>query len=166
MLTFLRKDGFRFRPKGIMSAMSPLRMLALPAHTRTEVIWRLESDKGLRSIREDLLHHLASTRGEDPAAITTAQTIGLVMTELAGNALRHGKPPVLVRLLSDDDCHLLLDVSDRAIDRIPRQPGPQQSLSAGGRGLRIALSVAQAVCWYVDGDVKHVWATFPRQGGR
>lgn len=145
--------------------MSFLRMLALPAHTRTELTWELADSTGLHAVREELLHRFASVHGGDPAAVTTAQITGLVMTELAGNALRHGRPPVLVRLLSDDDCHII-DVSDHAIDRVPRQPEPRQSLQAGGRGLRIALSLARVVCWYVDGDVKHVWAAFPAPGRR
>jgi serine/threonine-protein kinase RsbW len=142
-----------------MCAMSPLRMLALPAHTRTELTWQLTSDKDLRLIRDGLLRHFASVLADD----RLAETMGLVVTELAGNAIRHGTPPVLVRLLSDTDCYIL-DVSDHAIDRVPQQPQPQPTgMQAGGRGLRIALSVAQQVCWHVDGDLKHVWATFPVQ---
>ena len=142
-----------------MCAMSPLRMLALPAHTRVELTWQLASDKDLRLVREELLRYFASD-GEGSIAVSAAETVGLVMTELAGNALRHGTPPVLIRLLSGEG-GFILDVSDHATDRIPRQPLPQQNVQAGGRGLRIALSMAQDVCWHVEGDTKHVWATFP-----
>ncbi|GAA1630327.1 ATP-binding protein [Actinoplanes couchii] len=139
--------------------MSPLRMFALPAHTRAELTWQLADDKDLFKVREGILGYFASAHGKDPASVVTAETMGLVMTELAGNALRHGKPPVTVRLLRDDDCYIL-DVSDHATERIPRQPGPQRGLQTGGRGLRIALAMAEDVCWYVDGDLKHVWAAF------
>jgi serine/threonine-protein kinase RsbW len=140
--------------------MSPLRMSALPARTRTELTWQLANDKDLHRVRRGLLQHFTSAHGQDPPAVAAAERIGLVMTELAGNALRHGKPPVLVRLLSDDGCYIL-DVVDCAPDRLPAQPEQRQNLGAGGRGLRIALSVAQEVCWHVDGDSKHVWASFP-----
>ena len=89
-----------------------------------------------------------------------AERIGLVMTELAGNALRHGAPPIRVRLLADDDCYIL-DVSDHAINKTPEPTEPSTDIRTGGRGLRIALAMAQQVCWHVDGEAKHVWATFP-----
>lgn len=146
-----------------MSAMSPLRMLALPGRTRTELTWQVTSDRDLYPIRDELLRHLSSVHGDDPTIVGTAEAIGLVMTELTGNALRHGRPPVSVRLLSDGNRYIL-DVSDHAVDRLPTEQPPRQRLQAGGRGLHIALSVAQEVCWHVDGDTKHVWATFPIRG--
>ncbi|GAA0587446.1 hypothetical protein GCM10010172_85710 [Paractinoplanes ferrugineus] len=144
--------------------MSPLRMLAPPAHTRVLLTWELTSDTDLRVVRDGILRYLVSVSPgpEDPSAgPAVAEAICLVMTELAGNALRHGSPPVVVRLLSDEACYLL-DVSDHDVDGVPRQPEPHPDFRAGGRGLRIALSMAEQVCWHVDGDAKHVWATFRR----
>ncbi|WP_305787904.1 ATP-binding protein [Symbioplanes lichenis] len=129
-------------------------MLAPPGHPRELLAWDLASDHDLRLIRDGLLRHFGSSRDQ-------AEIMGLVMTELAGNALRHGLPPIRVRLLQADDCYIL-DVSDRAPRDVPMAPEPQPDIRAGGRGLRIALSLAKEVCWHVDGDTKHVWAAFPQ----
>lgn len=135
-------------------------MLAPPAHSRI-LTWDVTGDKDLRRIRDGLAEFFreGETAGQ-PRQTALAQTIGLVATELAGNALRHGSPPVTVRLLRSDDC-FLLDVSDAAVDRPPDPPEPRPGMSVGGRGLLIVLSVAQEVCWYTTPQEKHVWATFP-----
>ena len=59
-----------------MCAMSPLRMLALPAHTRVELTWQLASDKDLRLVREELLRYFASD-GEGSIAVSAAETCAI-----------------------------------------------------------------------------------------
>ena len=82
----------------------------------------------------------------------------IVATELAGNALRHGRSPTVVALLRADG-HLIVDVRDQdpatvpAVDR--RRPR-----GAGGLGLPLAAHLAQQVGWYPTGTGKHVWAQF------
>jgi serine/threonine-protein kinase RsbW len=139
--------------------MEPLRMLSPPARTSVLLTWSVESDTDLGRIREGIRRYFAA--GTADAADRAAEHLGLVATELAGNALRHGLPPVVVRLLSDDDCYLI-DVSDRNVDEVPvtAQEGP--GLHAGGRGLAICLVVAERVGWHAAGGAKHVWASFPR----
>jgi len=139
--------------------MSSLRLLALPVSTRLLLTWQLTSDQDLRRIRAGVERFFAA----QPGAVEhedLAQRIGLVATELAGNALRHGLPPITVRLLCDEDCYIL-DVSDKNLDQTPEPTVVLGRTRAGGRGLHIASSLAQEVCWYTNGDTKHVWASFP-----
>ena len=140
--------------------MSSLRLLALPAHAGLLLSWELTSDQELRRIRADLHRFLAANQHENQAEYDEiARSIGLVATELAGNALRHGLPPITVRLLSDDDCYIL-DVSDHDPHHVPEPGSALQQTRAGGRGLNIARSLAWQLCWYTSQDVKHVWASF------
>ncbi|MFC7529190.1 ATP-binding protein [Actinoplanes sp. GCM10030250] len=154
--------------------MSSLLLLAPPAHTRQLLIWDVKGSDDLRQIRTGL-HRLfdidewpaASPSAAPPkptqdrtAQEEVAQRIALVATELVGNALRHGRPPVTVRLLRDPDSYII-DVSDHAPDDVPEHAAPREHISAGGRGLLIARTLAQQLCWYRDGNTKHVWASFP-----
>jgi serine/threonine-protein kinase RsbW len=142
--------------------MSTLRSLALPANIRRLLTWNVTSDNDLRLIRSGISQHF---RTEEIAALDeVGQRVALVATELAGNALRHGAPPVVARLLRDDDCYVL-DVSDTDLDHVPAIADPGPAIRAGGRGLLIAQSLADLVCWYRDETAKHVWASFPVAAG-
>ncbi|GAB2626689.1 hypothetical protein GCM10027087_81960 [Paractinoplanes abujensis] len=135
-------------------------MLSPAEATSTLLTWNIESDGDLRRIREDIRRFFAE-RTPGLADDRVAQHMGLVATELAGNALRHGLPPATARLLSSDG-HYILDVSDGAVGEMPRPDPAPQNIHAGGRGLPICLAVAEQVCWYTTGTAKHVWASFPR----
>lgn len=135
-------------------------MLSPPAPISALSIWNVESDTDLAKVREAIAE-LVAAQPADAVADETAQSMGLVATELAGNALRHGRPPVVVRLLGDDDCYIL-DVSDHGVHDHPRPVTDRQDFVAGGRGLLICLAVAEQVCWYVTATTKHIWAAFPR----
>ena len=135
-------------------------MLTPPAPNSVHFTWSVQSDSDLRKIREELLRFFPD-QVDGRTGDRTAQHMGLVATELAGNALRHGQPPVVVRLLSDTDCYIL-DVSDGAVHDLPRPAPARQSIGTGGRGLPICLAMAERVCWYATDTAKHVWASFPR----
>ncbi|MEH0843351.1 ATP-binding protein [Micromonospora sp. CPCC 205711] len=85
----------------------------------------------------------------------------LVATELATNALKHGRPPTIVRLMSDDD-RFVLDVADHDLSTIP-ELAHTRPLGAGGRGLQIAMAVSLDVGWYASECTKNIWAAFPRR---
>jgi serine/threonine-protein kinase RsbW len=140
--------------------MESLPMLSPAVPTSMLLTWDIESDADLRRIREDIRRFFAE-RTPGPAGDKTEQHMGLVATELAGNALRHGRPPAVARLLSSDG-HYILDVSDGAVGELPRPDPAPQNIHAGGRGLPICLAVAEQVGWYTTGTAKHVWASFPR----
>ena len=84
--------------------------------------------------------------------------VGLVVSELATNAVKHAGTPFTVRLRGDGHC-LLLTVHDRSRDvAFERPPG---STSTGGRGLAIVDRLSHD--WGVDhaDEVeKSVWASF------
>ncbi|BBH65856.1 hypothetical protein ACTI_25410 [Actinoplanes sp. OR16] len=83
----------------------------------------------------------------------------MVATELATNALRHGRPPAEVRLLRVASL-LVVDACDHDPDAEP-QFDTERPLGQGGLGLLLARTFALEVGWYRDGSSKHVWASFP-----
>jgi len=133
--------------------MGPLPMLAPPAPISVLLTWEPASARDLSRIRDGLLRRFPT----DP---DLRERMELVATELSGNALRHGTPPVVVRLLRADDCYIL-DVADGATDRAPAPADGHRDVQAGGRGLPIVQSLARQVAWYATGSAKHVWASFP-----
>jgi serine/threonine-protein kinase RsbW len=139
--------------------MSTLRLLAPPADTRQLLTWTVTSSEDLTRIRSGISRYFQGYPGQNAPHGDIDHRIGLIATELAGNALRHGRPPVVVQLLRNDDCYVL-DVSDGDPQRAPQAAEPGRSTRAGGRGLLIAGSLAEQVCWYRDKTVKHVWASF------
>ena len=118
--------------------------------------WTLDAVTELRELRGALHRALA----ERAAGAEGAAKVALVATELAGNALLHGLPPVEVRLLSDDG-HWLIEVTDSNPADPPTVASPGQA-TAGGRGLRIARALSTGIGWYIGGQAKHVWATVAR----
>ena len=84
--------------------------------------------------------------------------VGLVVSELATNAVKHACTPFTVRLRGDGHC-LLLTVHDSSREvAFERPPG---STSTGGRGLAIVDRLSHD--WGVDhaDEVeKSVWASF------
>ncbi|MDI6103057.1 ATP-binding protein [Actinoplanes sp. NEAU-A12] len=141
--------------------MSHLRSQAPPARACLLLSWELTNDQDLRRIRAELHHFFTARELDEPARNDDiAQRIGLVATELGGNALRHGMPPIVVRLLRDEDGYIL-DVSDHDPHHAPESAELPQQFRAGGRGLHIVRSLTRQLCWYATEDVKHVWASFP-----
>jgi anti-sigma regulatory factor (Ser/Thr protein kinase) len=134
--------------------MGPLPMIAPPAPIRVLLTWEPASPRDLGRIREGLVRHFAGHAD-------LRERLELVATELTGNALRHGSPPVTVRLLQADDCYVV-DVTDCAADRPPEPAGARRDTGAGGRGLHIVRSLSAQVGWYATGDTKHVWASLSR----
>ncbi|WP_229076111.1 ATP-binding protein [Actinoplanes sp. DH11] len=83
----------------------------------------------------------------------------MVATELATNALRHGRPPAEIRLLQAGGL-LIVDASDRDTEGEPRFD-VERPLGQGGLGLLLARTFAHEVGWYRANTAKHVWASFP-----
>ncbi|AEV81505.1 histidine kinase [Actinoplanes sp. SE50] len=86
------------------------------------------------------------------------ERMAVVGTELATNALRHGCPPVTVRLLAEP-ARLTLDVSDGDPASEPLF-GTRRPFGAGGLGLLLVRTFARDSGWYRRGASKHVWAVF------
>jgi serine/threonine-protein kinase RsbW len=122
--------------------------------------WVLDSYDGLRGLRAAL--HQVITDGvvsESERLDDVFDRMAVVATELATNALRHGLPPTVVRLLRDGD-HLILDVADHDLDA-PPELVHDRPLGAGGLGLHLTQSFAVDIGWYTTDATKHVWASFP-----
>ncbi|MFI7425931.1 ATP-binding protein [Micromonospora sp. NPDC049836] len=123
--------------------------------------WVLDSPDGLRDLRaslRDALDRHGLVQGEDLDEVP--HLVVLVATELASNALRHGRPPTIVTLLGRDDC-FLLDVADHDVRTVPELTDIHP-LDSGGRGLFLAQQLSLAVGWYATAHTKNIWASFPR----
>ncbi|WP_433611684.1 ATP-binding protein [Dactylosporangium sp. CA-139114] len=81
-------------------------------------------------------------------------TRGAVMVghELVANALRHGLPPAVLRLLRQGD-RLVIEVGDGS-DQVPRIAEIDNLTSTSGRGMQIVDTLARA------------WGVRPHQGGK
>lgn len=126
-----------------------------PDSTRVEC-WTLTGAGDLRHLRRNLVTVLTDQRIPTHRALDAVpDKVSVVATELAGNALRYGSPPVQVCLYRCDTA-FVVDVTDSDLEHPPKitmRPAP-------GFGLRIAESMAESAGWYIDGRRKHVWAQF------
>jgi hypothetical protein len=80
----------------------------------------------------------------------------MVGHELVANALRHGAPPVRLRLIRRTD-HLVIEVTDTS-DAAPQLLDIDNTTSPSGRGMRIVQSLTRG--WGVrrHANGKTVWA--------
>ncbi|PRZ02888.1 hypothetical protein BCE75_11623 [Isoptericola sp. CG 20/1183] len=117
--------------------------------------WPLLAVEELAMIRDDLS---ATLPGSPESSLEDVpESVVLVASELATNALSYAGRPAVVRL-SERDGEYLLDVVDRAPDRVPGAvEGPS---GRGGFGLLLAARLAAEVGWYSTETAKHVWARF------
>jgi two-component sensor histidine kinase len=85
-------------------------------------------------------------------------TVGLIVSELATNAVRHAHSPFRVSLAREED-QLLLVVRDES--SAPALLGEGDASAVGGRGLQLVSTLSHE--WGVTphvGDGKSVWARF------
>jgi len=119
--------------------------------------WRLDNFRGLRRLRAELRDAVSGSTVRAPGDL--AERMAVVATELATNALRHGRPPTEVRLLRDHD-RLIIDVADHDLTAAPTLD-EDRPLGAGGLGLQLTREFAVEFGWYISDITKHVWAGFP-----
>jgi hypothetical protein len=144
--------------------MSLLRTSPPPAQAVELEQWSLSSGTDLRPLRLALRAALSAHRLVGPAEPDEVpDRVILVATELASNALRHGSPPAVVRLLRGAG-EFVVDVADHDLAGAPRLARVHQA-GAGGRGLHIARTLTHDLCWYVTERTKHIWASFPLPPG-
>lgn len=80
----------------------------------------------------------------------------LVVEELASNAVRHGRPPVLVEVVAVDG-GWLVEVSDAAV-RVPPALASDRDPARGGLAMYLIARLCTAYGWTIGDDVKTVWA--------
>lgn len=121
--------------------------------------WAIDQPPKLRQLRRALHEAVAAAQLPVTVDVTDlAERLVIVATELAGNALRHGRPPTVVALLRADG-HLIVDVGDGDLDGAPVVDAGRRS-GVGGWGLPLAQRLAEDVGWYPTTSGKHVWAQF------
>lgn len=123
--------------------------------------WLLREPAELRTLRADLREQLAASVVAPADGDAAQDNVILVTSELATNALAHGRAPAEVQLLLDGHAVLVV-VSDGDTSHAPflaegREPGE------GGFGLQIARRLSADVGWWSDASGKHVWAAFPAE---
>ncbi|GLY06007.1 hypothetical protein Acsp01_63860 [Actinoplanes sp. NBRC 101535] len=119
--------------------------------------WTLDGYQGLRDLRAELREAVVEVSSADLGDL--ADRMAVVATELATNALRHGLPPTVIRLLRVDD-RFVLDCADHDVQAAPRLD-PDRPPGRGGLGLLLTRTFAVDVGWYKTDRTKHVWASFP-----
>jgi anti-sigma regulatory factor (Ser/Thr protein kinase) len=121
--------------------------------------WELARADDLPLLRRAVLGVVlrVGTGEPDPRA-RGYDTLALVATELATNALKYGSPPATMRIYRVEG-GWILDVTDSRPDRRPVRQEPQPG-RPGGNGLIIVERLSKAWGWYPDDDGahKHVWA--------
>ncbi len=127
-----------------------------PVPGRTLVAWvrELRSPVDLTVSRNELQQTVRTARpGGAPVDL---DELLLVYEELTSNGLRHGRSPVLVRVVATAD-GWLVDVTDAAVDH-PPVPAVDRDPADGGLGLHLVARLCPAHGWIVDDGRKHVWA--------
>jgi anti-sigma regulatory factor (Ser/Thr protein kinase) len=146
----LQVDGHEQPSPDHVDAESYLRDLPVPAEPleASEPLVRADSVRDLRGLRRDLAARAADASlppGSEPAL----EDFLLAVDEMTTNALRHGRPPVDLRLWADAD-RLVCTVTDRGTGLqdpfIGYGPAHGDDLSLGGMGLWLA----RQLCDHVD----------------
>ncbi|MDD9206326.1 ATP-binding protein [Georgenia sp. 10Sc9-8] len=124
--------------------------------------WVLDEPTQLSDLRAGLASRLSVAGATGSGDLTgVVDQMVLVASELATNAIVHGLPPTIVRLLDSGE-ELVLDVVDHAPDEAP-EVDDGRAVGDGGLGLQIATRMAMDIGWFAEGAEKHVWARFPRR---
>ncbi|MFS0699546.1 ATP-binding protein [Cellulomonas sp. 179-A 4D5 NHS] len=135
-----------------------LRSSRPPPHFAPVRRWELDSLAELHALRDGLRQEInVRARARDDRLLDgVTHHLVLVASELATNAMRHGRPPTFIELFQHDAL-LLLTVADHDLSREPRIAGGRAP-GKGGFGLQIARRLSLDVGWYRSDNVKVVWA--------
>lgn len=142
----------------------PVPMSRRPAGFTPLEQWELASAEQLGGLRNHLNERLAAEgfASSDVAKPDAPSKIVLIASELATNALRHGRPPTIVRL-HRMGAAFLLEVTDHDEATVPHFAG-ERAVGDGGLGMHLARAMSLAVGWYGGDGSKTVWATFDAAG--
>jgi serine/threonine-protein kinase RsbW len=125
--------------------------------------WVLDSPAELRTLRGALYREICGREMSLGGSLDDVpERLVLVASELATNAIRHGLPPTIVRLLRNGT-RFVLDVADHDLSVLP-ELADSRPVGAGGLGLKLAQQLSLEVGWFATDETKHVWAAFPVPG--
>jgi serine/threonine-protein kinase RsbW len=130
-----------------------------PVTFRLSQTWTVDASIELSALRAGVMDAITTSSPLSDAGLDVADSMVLVASELAANALRHGLPPTVVELFVDGDA-FLIDVTDHDLGSRPYLAGARPA-GDGGLGMHIARRLALVVGWYTTGTAKHVWAILP-----
>ncbi len=132
-----------------------------PASVATSA-WQVElpSRAAITHTRSLLYSHVSGTRHLTAAEDADLEVLLLTYEELASNAVRHGRAPVVATVTTTDD-GWLIDVADSAPER-PPAPAIDRDPALGGLGLHLVARLCAAHGWWVERNRKHVWAVVRR----
>jgi serine/threonine-protein kinase RsbW len=147
------------RHPGTSTGMATLRATHPPAAAVPVQRWVLDDYTQLTLMRSSLQQtldvHVPQPSREREEIV---ESMALVATELATNALSHAGSPTVVQLLRAKTS-FILDVADDEPTKAPevvtdRLPGQ------GGLGLDLTQRLAHDAGWYTTAHTKHIWAQF------
>jgi serine/threonine-protein kinase RsbW len=148
---------------GTQMVMTGWAMRRPPVFDEELARWTIGGAPELRFLRAELQRAAMSRSATVAEGADLAERLQIVATELAGNALRHGRPPTVV-VLHRSDRQLVIDVVDGDGESGPA-PADRRAAGAGGLGLLLSERLAEQVGWYPTGDGKLVWASFAVRAG-
>jgi serine/threonine-protein kinase RsbW len=115
--------------------------------------WVLPDDMSAARVARSLVERSLASMGVTGESRDDAV---LIASELAANGVRHGEPPVTLRLATHDD-RLRITVANHGASPDPRiltaDPDAEH-----GRGLAMVEALAAEVGWDRDADRLDVWA--------
>src|SRR3954468_20922336 len=106
--------------------------------------WTLDQPPALEALRAGLQRAVSACAPETAVDLTDlTERLMIAATELAGNALRHGRPPTVVALLRADG-HLIIDVTDNDPTTRPAVDAHRPH-GSGSLGLTVTQRLAEEV---------------------
>jgi anti-sigma regulatory factor (Ser/Thr protein kinase) len=126
--------------------------------------WEPRTPADLIAHRRQLSAALQNGTGAADADEVVVERLLLAFEELASNALRHGRDPILVTVTAGRD-GWLLEVSDAAADR-PPTPAVGRDAAEGGLGLYLVARLSAAHGWDVHDEHKIAWCRIDYRPGR
>ncbi|MET7298179.1 ATP-binding protein [Embleya sp. NPDC005575] len=97
-----------------------------------------------------------------PRDVEAVHTVGLVVSELVTNAIRHGKAAMVTfSLACDASGAIRIEVDDHTLSETRPSVQPFDADAEDGRGLAIVEALTHA--WGREGSC--TWCTFPAEGG-
>lgn len=117
------------------------------------VEWTLPADA---TAAREARRQVAGALGHRQVGQRVVDDVVLMASELAANAVRHGRPPALLRL-EHSGGRIRLTVSNHGNAADPRIVAAAPDADHG-RGLAIVEQLADDLGWRRDGDRLEVWA--------